>query len=284
MTFASPLRFFEKACNVTCNLSYFSESLESFDYFMPLGQITPFLIESSSLSYSTIYLKSAKSGYIADVTSFFSINSVGFGIYFQESSSYGPSTLVNVRPTELTVGSINMPFDDFVKTHGSVFYLVLANASIPILYSDIFAIKSLSNEGCDSCEPYFSISWSSDCNVGDLRYADIPGLNNKVFVSSALSKPEYQYEEEGSSDGRGEFFPKFQSIKKVRKAEIYGTEGFADALAMIPLHSIVHIEDNEGNVFSINRFLTDVSWRSDSLAIVSISATTAFTTKNNCCQ
>lgn len=284
MTFASPLRFFEKECNVTSNLSYFSDSLESFDYFMPLGVITPFLIEASSLSYSSIYLKSAKTGYVAEVTSFFDINSVGFGLYFQDNSTYGASTLVNVRPSLLTVGFTNMPFSDFVKTHGSVFYIILLNASVPVLFSDIFAIKSTSNEGCNNCDPYFSISWSSDCNVGDLKYKDIPELNNKIFVSSALNKPEYQYEEEGSSDGRGEFFPKFQSIKKVRKSEIYGTEGLADALAMIPLHSIIHIEDNEGNIFSINRFLTDVSWKSESLAVISISATTAFTTKNNCCQ
>lgn len=284
MTFASPLRFFEKECNVTCNLSYFSESLESFDYFMPLGQITPFLISSSSLSYSTIYIKSAKTGYVAEVTSFFNISSVGFGLYFQDNSTYSASTLVNVRPSILTVGFTNMPFSDFVKTHGSVFYLILSNSSVPVLYSDIFAIKSLTNEVCDECNPYFSISWKSDCNVGDLKYKDIPALNNKIFVSSALSKPDYQYEEEGSSDGRGEFFPKFQSIKKIRRAEIYGNEGLSDALAMIPLHSEIHIEDNEGNVFSISRFLTDVSWRSDSLAVISISATTAFTTKNNCCQ
>lgn len=285
MTFATPLKFYEDECNVTAKKSYCSDSLDTYDYFMPLGIITPFLIESSSLSISTIYLKSAKTGYVANVTAFFDIHSVGYGLYFQDNATYSTSTSVNVRASILTVGGYNEPISDFIRKNGNVYYLVITDGFNPILYSDIFGILNIGLEGdCIQCSPYFSISWLSDCNVGDLRYKDIPELNNKVYLSTALSKPEYQYEEEGNNDGRGEFFAKFQSIKKIRKAEIFGNESLADALAMIPLHSQIHITDNDGNTFSAGRFLTDVNWQNDCLATISISIYTAFTTKNNCCN
>lgn len=284
MTFASPITFYENECNVTSEKKYCTDAVETYSLFMPLGTITPFMINVSSLSIGSVVIKSAKTGYVATVTSFFNITDVG-GIQYQAEDTYSPTTSVTVRSSIYAVGGTSMTFAEYVRQHGDVFYLLLiSGGSTVLLYSDIFEIKDLAGmEDCVGCDPYIIIEWSNTCNLGELKYADIAGLNNKVYLNTAMSKPEYEYNEEGDEDGRGEFYAKFKSIKKIRKAELMGTEGLADALAFIPLHDTIHITDTDGNEYSTARFLTSVSWQNDCLATVSISSYTAFTTKTNCC-
>lgn len=284
MTFASAISFMEKECFVTSNKTWCGSPIEAYSQFLPLGTITPFMISGITDDIGTAYLCSASTGYVANVTSILSPVELTAGLVYQQEVSYSPSTSVSVRASILTVGGTTMTIKDYVAKHGPVFYLILINpGSQPFLYSDNFMIKDIEDaEECMNCDPYCILAWTSDCNIGSIPYKDY-AINNKVYLSTAISKPAYEYKDIGSEDGLGKFYPSFQRLEKIYKIEANVNEGLADAMALIPIHGSIVVTDHFGKNFNPSQILVDVSWTDDCMAKVEVSMRIAFNTRTICC-
>tara|TARA_R110000787_G_scaffold97665_4_gene201326 strand:+ start:26284 stop:27705 length:1422 start_codon:yes stop_codon:yes gene_type:complete len=112
---------------------------------------------------------------------------------------------------------------------------------------------------------------------------------NKIYLDLELSKPNYEYTEEGEENLRGEFIPELKRVEKQYKLEGVFPEYFLDALVLLPLHisetGFIVIKTRNNKVADISELLiSDPVWQDDfgTLALTEISFAVNFSLKINC--
>lgn len=141
---------------------------------------------------------------------------------------------------------------DFTLPFGK-YYLVLShNGGSETWYSDIFTVTDISN--CIKIQ-----WWDNENLVMDRCFISYKNsFKNILYVESCISKPKYQYEEEGD-DRDGIFFAEKQLSEKVYNFTFLGPEYLCDATRFIRLSDNVIIEDGN-NAYDCSNIVVEVEW------------------------
>lgn len=125
------------------------------------------------------------------------------------------------------------------------FYLEIILNNNRRFYSEVFTVVS-ENE----LSRMVVLEWSDFSNLlfeeGYIPYEN--GYVNRVYLNTAIGKPEYSYEEEGK-DRNGYFFPEKQLSKKTFNFKTFAPESLCDSLRMVGLSDTIWIEDPEGRIY-----------------------------------
>ena len=84
----------------------------------------------------------------------------------------------------------------------------------------------------------------NSCDIGDIIYNT--GWQQVVYFQGDLFKPEYEFSEEGTEDGEGNFIKQFDKVLKRYKLIIFQPENIADGLYLLPLHKAVVVTLPDG--------------------------------------
>ena len=140
-------------------------------------------------------------------------------------------------------------------------YYLKVDVSSVLYYSEVFCVVDTTG--------YLSVSYYNSSDVASIDYTNTghEQYANKLLVKTGLTKPEYEYEEEGTENGDGVFLPTFMSTTKKYKFVFYAPEYILDALSIIPMHDNVTVVTNSGQSTSEtitvarNKFyITDIAW------------------------
>ena len=103
------------------------------------------------------------------------------------------------------------------------------------------------------------IEYNNNTDFGDIFYQK--GFTNRVYLDADVTKPEYPIEEEGITNGDGEFVPSHQRWSKLHMIECYGQEYLADALSLMELHDNIWITLKNGETSLVSDVEVEVDWQ-----------------------
>lgn len=166
----------------------------------------------------------------------------------------------------------------FPSSFGGIFsgegqyWLRLEMSDETTYYSDMFTAVGQSS-------PYLKVEWwdAQDFIMDDNRIVYNIGesalFKNRLYLDTQLGKPEYEFEEEGSSRD-GYFFAEKQISQKKYKCVILASEALCDVMRLIRLSDYVKITDRYGNIYRADTFLVTPKWEAQgNLASVEIEFT-----------
>ena len=152
----------------------------------------------------------------------------------------------------------------FPSSAGNIFsaegqyYLVIEQSNSTTFYSDVFtAVGQIS--------PYLKIEWwdGQDLVMDASRIVYDLGtttpFRNRLYLSTELGKPDYEFNEEGENRD-GYFFPEKQISQKKYKCQFLASESLCDAMRFIRLSDYVKVTDRYGNVYRADTFLITPKW------------------------
>lgn len=215
---------------------------EIYPLFAPANMLLPFqVIRDTRENGITSFKLFGKDGkLVKDLTSI--INEAGLQICRFESLGYD----VIVYPGNLLL-SINQ-FD-------GVYYCEMSDG-VQIWWSEMFtAVQDISS--------YLKIEWWDVDNFimesGQIVYSN-PKFKNVLYFCADLSRPEYEFEEEGE-ERDGYFFPEKQISQKTYKSTILATEYMCDVMRFIRMADYIRITDKYGIQYNCDSFLMTPTWQ-----------------------
>lgn len=108
---------------------------------------------------------------------------------------------------------------------------------------------------------YLTLEWWDDATAafdsGAVVYEG--GYRNRLYLKAELSKPEYQYEEEGETRD-GYFFMQKQLSEKTYKFALAAPEFLCDVMRLVRLADHVTITDTLGRLYVCDTFLATADW------------------------
>jgi len=182
-----------------------------------------------------------------DITAYFDITGNDATLYIQDFDDFEYLIYNASKALETSIGK-------------GTWYLKIDVDSV-LYYSEVFCVVDTSG--------YLSIEYynSSDVDSIDYTNGDYEQYTNKLLINTKLTKAEYEYEEEGTENGDGEFLPTFMKRTKRYKFVFYAPEYILDAITLIPMHSSVTVitDSGEGTTETItvarNKFyVNDIFW------------------------
>lgn len=153
------------------------------------------------------------------------------------------------------------------------YYLRLSDG-VQTWYSDIMTLVN-------DLSAYTMIEWSDVedlfFDAGIINYSG--NYKNRIYFTSEIGKPDYQFEEEGESRD-GYFFAEKQISAKTYKCNVIAPEFLVDAMRLIRLSDIVLVRDKYGRTYNCDTFLITPKWETQGdLASVEIEFTTSTVVK-----
>jgi len=211
---------------------------------LPSFQVS--IASGKTISDVTVYLMDLDDS-ATDITAKFDITGTDATLYVKDFTSFEYLIYNASKNLESAIGK------------GS-YYLKIDVDSV-LYYSEVFHVVDTTG--------YLSVEYynSSDIDSIDYTNGDYAQFSNKLLVNTKLNKAEYEFEEEGTEDGDGEFLPTFMKRTKKQRFVFYAPEYILDAITLIPMHSTVTVTTNLGGsyleIFSVARnkfFVTDIGW------------------------
>lgn len=218
--------------------------------------------------------------------------------------------------TELTpVSATSYPLDDegefemlvleggnwpgLVSLMSGQYYYMRIDAGVFSYYTDELIIQYQDGTFPEACgETLVKLSWSvnGDCIVSGVTAANPASpvytypmgetLDFYLFWRANLSRPEWDYEEQGEEDAHGVVQKSSQRLEKRWTLEgMPVSERIADAITSCTLGENVTIEMSDGTVFSgITNIKTEIGWNNGGCnATVQMKFTTDYLLKQGCC-
>lgn len=246
------LAFYDNVSKQSHKLSYAYGNI--FSLIAPVNKFLPFqiILPSNTAALSSARVVSLETGVSTTVTSHFSsatlTNYTDYKVFrYNGTGTLGSNLTIGLHYIELSFGSLTMYSEVF-----NALQVVSAENTIQIAYwdRDDFIFRH---------------------TLGRLEY---PGAyQNKIYVPSALAKPEYRIEEV-VEDRDGFKFVEKQIQKKVYRFSFLAPEYLCDVLSLVPLHDSVVITYRD-KIMPVYDILFTPSWTSDGfLANVDVEFTT----------
>lgn len=167
-----------------------------------------------------------------------------------------------VTPDKFTFDVFSDGINDFVFYYGGVVQgLVMPCGGRYYLeakgqFSEVFQVT-------DELTKYLQLDWKHRLPVQGVIYQT--GFVNRLYLDAVIAEPTYKTTEEGDEDGFGVFQPTRSRIDKVLKFDtLYLPEFLVDALASVPLHSMVNI----GRYYDCRQIKVTPDWSKDGCSAI----------------
>lgn len=109
---------------------------------------------------------------------------------------------------------------------------------------------------------YIKLTWNFQDDVFSGNQYIPSGFDNILYLNTVISRPEYQFEEEGK-ERNGYYFPEKQISKKVYRFKILAPENVCDVLRLLPMADSIEIVDQENIVYKPLSSNVDINWLDD---------------------
>lgn len=149
------------------------------------------------------------------------------------------SLSISLRPHVENVGDVDIIWYDggtpVLTCPYGTYYLKLTDANNYSLYSEMFTYGAV---------PALCMEWNdvSDLLLPDGKIPYSEGYVNRVWLNTAVGRPEYEIEKEGD-ERDGYFFMEKGTSRKSYRFTFYAPEYLCDALRLVPVSDIVKIWD-----------------------------------------
>ena len=131
---------------------------------------------------------------------------------------------------------------------------------------------------------YIQIEVHNSQDLGDIFFQS--GIQPRLYLRGILHEPSYEYDEEGTEDGNGDFVFNFKRWEKKYTIETHQQENLVDFLALLPMFDEVYITTKNQEFSRVKDVEVDVSWDDtvNCFANVKIYFNTETIVKLNCDQ
>jgi len=137
-------------------------------------------------------------------------------------------------------------------------YFLRVNDGSNNYYSEVFWIRSTTG--------YLILEYYNSTDIGAIDYTNPYYQFKNVFpLETKLVKPEYEYTEDGTEDGEGNFLPTFFKRTKKYRFVFYAPEYIVDAITLVPMCSNITVTTDYGEstseTITVEEFdVVDVAW------------------------
>lgn len=265
-----PLRFFESSELKARDKNKYDT--EVFTPLYPKNLLPPFQITraADSVPFSSIKLVSIDSGTEYELIDNLAANEVEllqFNTY-DILIHYG----INVHSVNIPTGVYELVVSDWNNSWVSV--------DIDLKDFDPF---DLENNDCSITK----ITYFDTCDVGGIYYATgATQYKNVMYFAEDVTAPEYEFNEEGEEDGLGNFNADYKKLSKRYLLQVVVPEFITDALQLMPLHSTIQIETDNGYSGVVDTISVNTKWQGEDKlwALADILFSTDFIVKTGCCD
>lgn len=133
-------------------------------------------------------------------------------------------------------------------------YYISIEAGGRVFYSDIFTLANTRN-----C---LAIKWwdNEDFIIKNSGITYSSSFKNILYLDTQIGRPEYSYEEEGSTRD-GYFFAEKQLSEKTYKFSFVAPEYLCDAIRLIRLSDNITINITEQTSYDCDNFIAEIEWQ-----------------------
>lgn len=282
-----PLRFYENADSQNRNRTWV-ENTHTTDMHLICSwrNFVPFVLKKALNNGNTIsgaLLHNTESNNWTDI---FSLISGDFATLHDTDTGERwhvfKSLLTASWPTEFSATDDGVVFQMAQKAvfFRAPLYLEITDGS-ETWYSETFRMIDFDEDDLTTCD-YTKVEYTSTCRIGDLPY-HLLGFGLRAFFDADVARPRYEYEEEVEESGLRNKSKIFQRVEKRSLLEVLCPEYVADALSLVPLHSILIVTTRYGEVLSVTESEFESSFENDGVySSASLDLLLSYTVKNCC--